>query len=115
LSQALAYATQSIELFALMGDRASLARAYYRKGMIALDQGDLILAQSASEEAAAIMRQMGTKWDLVYVLKFMGRIAKTDRNPALAERYFREGLELAVTLEQHPLTRSLFDEIAALE
>ncbi|HEX5418186.1 MAG TPA: tetratricopeptide repeat protein, partial [Chloroflexota bacterium] len=81
-----------------LGEPWAIAAVLGEKAQLEAAQGDLVLAQSLSEERLALARQMGDTWEVNFALHTLGQFALNRGDDARARALFDEKLAIARAL-----------------
>jgi class 3 adenylate cyclase/tetratricopeptide (TPR) repeat protein len=99
LDRAAPYVEQAILLAEQSGSAEARGRALRFAGQLHLQRGELDAAAAALEGARQHLSEAGAAWSLGRTLNYSGWVARYQRDPGRAERFFRESIRVLAGLE----------------
>lgn len=106
-----AYAEQALEHFEKMGDPGFAAVTLYELSRSHELEGDLALAYQYGLQSAARLREIGQRVNLVYILQYLGQLARQRQGITQALTFWQEALAIAIAID-HPLKADLEQSIS---
>ena len=99
---------EALAVLRTLGDEHAVSMSLGDLGWIAREEGDLIQARELSEQSLALIRRFGDDYDVAGALLLPGSIAADNGAYDEASKYFREGLEIAVSVGYTSLLSGCF-------
>jgi predicted ATPase/class 3 adenylate cyclase len=103
---------ESLVLMQQSGNKTGLGLCSWLTGWIALDQGDLVTAQTKLEYSLAVWRETGESWRAAFPHTLLGRVATQRGDLAGARAIQLECLEQVGAFTDHFLTAFCLDGLA---
>jgi tetratricopeptide (TPR) repeat protein len=104
LSQASHYAQKAIAIHETLNDRVSLARSENNLGLMLLHAGETVKARGHLERAMRVFIETGVENTRAPIVMSMCELALAESDPAGAERFANEALDLATRLGEEVWT-----------
>lgn len=107
------YAEEALSLLRLMGDRKFQAITLYELSRIYAATAKHALALETGENSLTLLRDLKDNFNVVYILRHLGTLAKEQQNNERAHQLLSEALNIA-RAQTHPLIDSLQVHISEL-